>query len=120
LPKRLKPGQPLRIYIAGPYSADTPKGVRQNVLRASRVAQELCARGHIPFCPHSHSHGWEADGRLIYGDFMRVALMWLSQCEAVYFIGPSPGANRELEVAQNLGFPVYRSLDEVPKVEGYA
>jgi hypothetical protein len=42
-------------------------------------------------------------------------MIWLKNCDALYFIAPSEGANRELKWAQEHGLVIFRSLRKVPK-----
>ena len=41
---------------------------------------------------------------------------WLVECDALLFLGSSPGADIELKAAQELGLKIYYSTDEVPEV----
>lgn len=114
--------QPLRVYVAGPYSAPSREAVLANVDRAARAATEVMRRGHDAFCPHTMSDPIEQiDGRrgIGYEDYMRVDFgiidAWAS---ALLYLAPSPGADRELERAKALGLPVFRSVDEIPDLRG--
>lgn len=106
------------VYVAGAYSSEHPEEVSFNVRRAEQAGRDLLAKGHIPFVPHAHSHGWETDRRFDYEDFMALALAWLRKCDWLLYLGPSPGADRELAVARERGMPVFYSVDEVPIVGG--
>ena len=41
-------------------------------------------------------------------------LVWLAQCEAILYLGPSKGADIELAEAERLGLKIYRSVSEIP------
>lgn len=109
------------IYVSGPY---TPVGARcghrrrhllySNISRADAVARELAQRGHVPFVPHTMLRGWEEQQRMPRTLVMAVATQWLARCDALFFIGASPGADVERAMATRLGLPVYNRLDDVP------
>jgi len=41
----------MKIYIAGPYSADNVIDVLDNIRRGIRLSTEILLMGHSPFCP---------------------------------------------------------------------
>jgi hypothetical protein len=112
------------VYIAGPYTASTHDAVLDNVHAALDAGIALIGRGHTPFIPHlshwvekrnereSRAHGF----RLDYEDYMRIDQAWLECCEALLYLAPSPGADRELAWAEANGLTIYRSVLEVPPV----
>lgn len=104
---------PLRIYVAGPYSAPTISGIHENVLAANRIGKLLALKGHYVFVPHTMTYGWEE--ALSYEQVLDIDLSILRKwATAVYYLGSSPGADRELEEAHRLGLTVFRDLAEVP------
>jgi len=44
--------------------------------------------------------------------------VWLQQCEALFYIGPSKGADIELARAKELGLQIFHELKEVPDMRG--
>lgn len=54
---------PRKIYVAGPYIADTSDGIAENIERADHVARNILARGEIPIVPHKLTAGWPNDAR---------------------------------------------------------
>lgn len=112
----------MKVYIAGPYTAETPEAVLDNVHAAIDAGVELIRRGHDPYIPHlSHwvekrnqretaRHGF----RLAYEDYLRLDEVWLRCCGGLLYLHPSAGANTELALAQELGLKVFFSLAEVP------
>ena len=108
----------LRIYVAGPYSAETPELVRANVDRAVRIGVELAYRGHYPVVPHTT---WLLEQEMLvrnrtmpYQYWLDLTAGWLECCDALYYIASSPGADRELRDAMTEMMPIYRSLEDVP------
>ena len=94
----------MRVYIAGPY---TKGDVSVNVGKAMKAFNALMNAGFTPFIPHLnhfiHMHEPRA-----YESWMKWDLEWLKSCDAVYRLrGESPGADREVEKANNLGIPVF-------------
>lgn len=103
-----------RIYVAGPLT--TGGGDREsNYRKAIEVAVSLMAKGHDVVCPHAATVPVEDAGAAYPHDrWMRLDLGLIYHwATAIYFIGPSVGANMELALAEELGLRVYRSLDEV-------
>lgn len=96
--------KPLRVYVAGPYTAD-PEAC---TAAAIAVGNALLDAGHAPFVPHL-SHYWHTlHNQRGYEDWMRIDLAWLERADAVVRIpGESPGADREVELARALGIPAY-------------
>jgi hypothetical protein len=108
----------MRIYVAGPYSAPSQAVVRDNVERALAVGLRLMRRGHVPFVPHLSYWLDElaaTQGNAIpYESWLAYDCEWLRLCDALYLLAPSPGADREVMLAEGLWLPIYRSLEEVP------
>lgn len=108
----------LKIYIAGPYTADTDKGKLQNVNTAIDAAIELFRKGHFPYVSHlAHfvdKRAYEKGIHLNWEDYIRWDKPWLEVCDAVLYLGSSKGADLELQGAQEMGKKVFRSIDEVP------
>ena len=114
--------KPLRIFVAYPYSASTPEEVHRNVCRAMEIGMVLEARGHVPFIPHL-THTWHLHNLSRYGsslqyeEWMRQTLAWVPVCDAILHTVSSPGADRELALAEELGLLVFTCIAEVPCVE---
>ena len=121
--------KPLRIYVAGPY---TPKSknphaaiqeAAQNVHRAITVALVLISKGHYPFVPHltHYIHTNPMCKRDLGEEFYyRYDNTFLEHwAEALFYMGPSKGADAELTLAKKLGLKIFRSFDEVPEVDEF-
>lgn len=106
---------PLRIYIAGPLTA-TPESSRERNVAAAMVAAEgLLAKGHYPFIPHlTHFYDLLLPG-LSYAQYLSWDKAWLDVSDALFFLGHSPGADKELRWAEKRGIPVYHNLQDVPE-----
>lgn len=114
--------RPERVYVAGPYSGPSPGCVEANVMRAFEIAEALAAKGHDVHCPHTATHqiaklGQRIGRPLPYERWMRLDLGIIERwATALFLIAPSPGADRELELAKKLGLKIYTSIDQVPVV----
>ena len=103
-------GKSLRVYVAGPISADTHTKIALNVFQACWIAKGIILKGHFPFIPHllwflGLERSWEW--------WMEFDDIWLRQCEALFYIGPSRGADIELARAKERGLKIFYSLDEL-------
>ena len=98
----------MRVYVAGPISTGD---MFENVQRGIRAGKALLEAGLAPYVPHFDAymfpHGTTWNG------FLEWDMEWLAKCEALYRLaGPSAGADREVEMANDLGIPVYMQLTE--------
>ena len=97
LPSLPRTNKPLRIYVSGPYSIDPDKWVPI----ANLIGHWLMAEGHLVFVPHTMTHDWPG---LEYEDYMRVDLDIVDRwANTLFYISPSPGADRELALAIEKG-----------------
>jgi hypothetical protein len=102
-----------RIYIAGPY---TKGDVAMNVRAAITAGNYVAHFGHTPFIPHL-THFWHMmwpheDVNFWYEQ----DIVWLRQCEALLRLkGESKGADKEVEIAKEMGIPIYYSELDVPR-----
>jgi hypothetical protein len=96
--------QPLAIYVSGPYNLDPV----QCTARAIDVGQVLLHAGHAPFVPHL-SHYWETlHHPNDYEFWMQIDLEWVRRSDVIVRVpGQSSGADREVELARELGIPVF-------------
>lgn len=113
--------KPLLIYVAGPYSGSSREEIDQNVNRAIDVGIEIFNKGHFPYVPHLtdliDKRAKEVGREMSWSDFMEWDSPWLRVCDALMFIGPSKGANMELEDAKHLGKTIFYSISDVPVLE---
>jgi len=99
-----------RIYVAGPY---TKGDVALNVRNAFAAANQLADRGFAPFVPHS-THFWHMLFPWPYEFWLELDKEFLRFCQAVLRLpGESSGADKEVELAAQLGIPVFREIEEV-------
>ena len=94
---------PLRVYIAGPYTkGDVAVNVRNAILAGDRVL----ALGAVPFIPHL-THFWHLVAPKDYEQWMAIDFEWLKVCQVCWRIpGESAGADREVAHALQWGSPL--------------
>lgn len=85
-----------------------------------RAGRHIMRRGHWPIIPHlTHYYDeWHYglyDERVAPETYMQWDFVILRRCDALLFVKESPGADRELALARELGLPVWMSVDEIPK-----
>jgi len=102
--------RPTRVYIAGPYS----KGdVVLNVRAAILAAEKLAGAGCVPFTPHL-THFWHLLCPHPVEFWYEQDLEWLRQCDCLLRLpGESAGADNEVLRAEELGLPVYWSIEQI-------
>jgi hypothetical protein len=123
--------RPQLILIAGPYRSGTNGNaalIASNLHRLEEAALHVYRLGHMPMIgewvalPLAAAAGSKAVGDPISETFLYpVANRLIRQCHAVYRIdGASQGADADVRLAEELGLPVYRSPDDIPKIEANA
>ena len=115
--------EPLRIYVAGPYSPkdcnlhDAARVAQKNTNIAVSVGNALMDKGHYVFVPHLthylhiHESCKVSDGSWWYEMDNTFLTNWAN---AFYYISPSKGADAELELAKKLGLQIFYFLTDVP------
>jgi nucleoside 2-deoxyribosyltransferase len=99
----------IRVYVAGPYTANPEKCTHDAILQGD----VLISLGFAPFIPHL-SHYQHALYPRDYEDWMKLDFEWVSACDVLYRLpGESSGADREVAFAKARGIPVVYSLSEL-------
>jgi len=110
--------EPLRIYVAGPYTAETPTQRIKNVKTAIDAGIIIYHKGHFPYIPHlTHfidERAKEIGVRLTWEDYIRWDLSWLDFCDAILCLGRSKGVDIEMRKAEDLEKLVFYSIEEIP------
>ena len=115
----------LMVLIAGPYRSgtnDDPERMRENLNRLEAVALELWNRGHLPIIgewlalPLIRAAGSRRVGDEVWDVYgYPVADRIIDRCDAVLRMpGASKGADGDVRRANELGIPVFNSLNELP------
>jgi hypothetical protein len=109
------------ILIAGPYrsgTGDDPDLMAQNLARLEEAAWPVFRSGHVPMIgewvalPVLRVAGAAApEDEVLYPAAERL----LQHCDAVLRLpGASTGADRDVEIAQQRGIPVYERVEQIP------
>lgn len=112
--------KPLKIYIGGPYSAETSEQRKKNVNIAIDASFTILSKGHFPFIPHlTHfvdERAKELNIDMKWEDYIRWDLVWLRLCDGFLYLAGSRGTDIELQEAKALGKVVFYSIEEVPDI----
>jgi hypothetical protein len=99
-----------RVYIAGPYTGGK---WGTNIRNAVEEAEHVAKAGHVPFIPHTMTALWSVLYEKSGDEWLDQDFSWIETCDALIRIpGDSPGAEEEVELANELGIPVYNSAKE--------
>ncbi len=106
----------IKVYVAGPYSADNVLDVLRNIGRGEKVCAELFALGYAPFCPwHDKSYVTDnPDGKFTINQFYEFSIAWLEVSDAVLVIGKYPlkskGTLAEIDHAMQCNIPIFYNI----------
>lgn len=109
------------IYVSGPYTAKTDADIMGNVRWAMGAGSTIFRLGHEPVIPHLFHFfdEWVKNAGSRYHptceDYLRVDIALVSRCDGFLLLGRSPGALRELKVAQGIGLPIWTDPLEIPQ-----
>lgn len=102
------------IYVAGPYRADTERGVLENIRRAEAVAIEVWQSGHVALTPHLNTRFF--GGICPDSVWLEGALELLRRCDGMILVPrwkKSSGTLAEIEEANRLGIRVVHNVLEI-------
>jgi len=106
-----------RVYVAGAYSADNVIDVLGNMRRGMQLSLKVLQAGYAPFVPWFDYH-FSLLGEVTLQDYYDYSMAWLEVSDAV-LVTPgweeSNGTKTEIERAEELGLPVYFSMEELLK-----
>lgn len=94
-------------YIAGPYRSQSVHRIIENIAEAHQVAVKYWKLGYAVVCPHLNSA--LMDGSVHDEVFLAGDIEILKRCDVVVAMkswDTSPGAKREIELADSLEIPV--------------
>ena len=102
------------LYVAGPYRAETERGVVENIRAAEAVAIEVWKAGHIALCPHLNTRLF--GGILPDMVWLEGAIDLMLRCDGVVLVPGwenSQGTIAEIEIAQSMDMPVWYKVEDI-------
>ena len=110
----------LRVYVAGPYSADNVIDVLKNIGHGEKMCARLFELGFAPFCPwHDKTYVMDLpSNNFTVEQFYEFSLAWLEVSDAVYLIPgwqKSKGTLREVEFARERNIPIFEDIISLMK-----
>lgn len=99
------------VYIAGPYRAEHPYQIQQNINNAWNTGVEICKLGYYPVVPHLSTMHMEGLGTPEF--FIEATLEVMRRCDAVLVcpnFEKSKGTLGEIKEANKLGIPVFYTI----------
>lgn len=112
--------KPLKIYVAGPYTANSEEKILLNVNKAIDIGISIFYKGHFPYVPHLTHYidlrAKETSVEMLWEDYIKWDMVWVELCDALFHISSSRGADIELDAAKKMGKHIFYSLDEIPVV----
>ena len=105
------------IAVAGPYSSSTAEGRKKNLKKMNDAAAQLFNMGHVPVIGVNAALPVVSKlrGQKKYEGIMKISLAVVEKCDAILLLAASPGANREKELLEKQGKPVYLRIEDVPR-----
>lgn len=113
---KIPQGKGRKIFVSGPYRAETESEKAENIWHAVRVAVRLWELGWCVFCPHSNTANFDNFSKLPPKTYLEGDIVFLKCCDAIFMLEgweQSVGSKRELEVALELGLEVYYEKEAV-------
>ncbi len=105
------------VYISGPYMADTPLGISDNIAAAHRMAVDLWNAGFGCLTPHLNTAHFEYFCPAVtHAAWLEADLRMLDGCDALLLLPgweQSKGALMERDRAYELRIGVYESRAEL-------
>ena len=108
----------VRIYVAGPYSANNVLGVLTNIKVGMRKCTELLLKGYAPFCPWTDFHYslmTRGEEVISVEKYYNMSLAWMEVSQAVLLLPGyenSVGTIAEIKRAEELGIPIFEPNEE--------
>ena len=108
----------IRLYIAGAYSSDNVIGILDNIREGLRASTKAFLAGFAPFCPWSDRDFqiMLRDGEtLTVQDYYDYSISWLKVSDGMLLVPgfeKSSGTKKEIEIAEQLGIPIFFFLDD--------
>ena len=106
----------IRVYVAGPYSANNVMDVLHNIRKGVGVCAQLVTLGFAPYCPWLDHHYVLSGAAITVRDLQEASMQWLGVSQAMLMLSGwehSKGTRSEWAEALDRGIPVFSSLDDL-------
>jgi hypothetical protein len=108
----------IRVYVAGPYSANNVMDVLHNIREGIDACARLLLLGFAPYCPWLDHHYVlsQAGPALKVADLQEASMQWLGASQALFLLPgweQSKGTRSEWAEALDRGIPAFSSLDDL-------
>jgi hypothetical protein len=106
----------MRVYVAGPYSADNVIDLLENIRKGQRASVEILLAGHEPFCPwldYQFQFVLHDGEYLSVEDYYRYSMAWLEVSDAIVLLDgwqASTGSLAEWRRAIKLDIRIYLGI----------
>ena len=102
-----------RVFVCGPIRGKPGDSLAMNLNRALKRAGEVWDAGYAVYVPHAN-YLWEMVVPHEEQRWMEHDKAWLAVCDVVLRLpGQSAGSDAEVDLATELGIPIYHHLDEL-------
>jgi hypothetical protein len=110
----------IRVYVAGPYSADNVIDVLKNIGEGEKACAYLFAMGYAPFCPwHDKTYVMDRpNDKFTVEKFYKYSIAWLEVSDCMLVIKgwkKSRGTLDEIERAKKLKIPIFYDVSSLIK-----
>jgi hypothetical protein len=105
----------IRVYVAGAYSSDNVIGVLGNMRRGINQSLDILEAGFAILCPWLDFQ-FGLNRPLTLGQYQANSIAWLEVSDAMFLVPGwehSKGTQAEIEVANDLGIPIYTDIDSL-------
>lgn len=109
----------MKVYIAGPYSADNVISILDNIRRGIRLSTQILLMGHSPFCPWLDFlfQLFLRDGEsLEVEDYYRYSIDWLLVSDVLLVLPGwrhSGGTAEEITQAYKASIPIIFDIGDL-------
>lgn len=104
------------IAVAGPYSAPEEYQRKINLDKLNSAAAQIYLKGHLPVIGVNAALpvAEKLDEEIRYKVIMDISLELVGKCDALLFLGESPGANKERQLMLKKGKKIFYKPEDIP------
>lgn len=104
-----------RVYVAGAYSGPDVITILDNMRHGMNVAHQVLKSGYAPFAPWM-DYLFSFMGQTFLNEYYEYSIAWLKVSDAMLLVPgweDSKGTKKEIEIAQQMGIPIFKTLSEL-------